>query len=63
MTSERIYQHELDLAHGYITARRAEFLELMSWHLYEPRVDWELYWELYYNSTISAETAYENSII
>lgn len=62
MASERIYQHELDLAHGCFTARRAEFLELMSWHLYELRIDWELYWKLFYSSTVSAETAYEKSI-
>lgn len=63
MLAEHIYQHELDLAHGSFIARRTEFLEFMSWHLYEPQVDWELYWNHFYNSSVSAETAYENSII
>ena len=63
MTSECIYQHEISLAHDHLTARRAEFLELMSWQLYNPTVDWELYWQLFYSSDLTAETAYENSII
>ena len=64
MLSEHIYQHELDLAHGLLTltTRRAEFLELMSWHLYEPHIDWECYWAWFYHSAVSAEMAYENSM-
>ena len=62
MNAELIYTRELQLLDPFELSRRFDFLELMSWNLYNPRADWQLFWNLFYKSDVSAEEAYELSV-